>query len=70
MAWVPPKSGAFVCERCSKTSVTCEGWIRLEQFDEGHLEAARTLDYCTLCKVFVMKTLRSVSTSAVRDQRW
>lgn len=70
MAWIPPQSGVYRCERCNKASSTCEGWMRLEHFEEGRLEVARTLDFCALCRVFVLKTLRSLSTSAVREGRW
>ena len=65
MAWVPPKSGTWLCERCGReTTHVVDGWIRLEVFEEGHLESARTLDFCSLCKLHVEKALRVLAPRA------
>lgn len=68
MAWVPPKSGTWVCERCGRETVhVVDGWIRLEVYEEGHVAAARTLDFCSLCKLHVDKALRALAPRARSD---
>lgn len=65
MAWRPPKSGTWVCERCGRETVeVAEGWVRLELFEEGNAEAAKTFDFCAICKLHVNKALRVLAPKA------
>lgn len=70
MAWVPPKGGAWRCERCGREAAVVDGWTRIERFVEGQVEPAQVLDFCALCKLHVEKALRGLAQRAVREGRW
>ena len=53
------------CEKCGRETPVAEpSWIHIEVYEGGTPEAARTLDFCGLCKLFVNKTLRGLAPKA------
>lgn len=62
MAYVPPRNGVYVCERCGRDAENPEGWLQITVQEKGEEEQQH--DFCAVCKQTVRRELKRLTPKA------